>query len=235
MSKEKDKLLNMFKEKKISEKEYKFLSDALDKKSSLDDIESSILLNPFKKVAGMKALMIGVVIMVLMSLLGVAAKMYLDGIFGSVLAFNINTPIKPSFYLLMYQNIVSCLVLSSLFFMSAIFFNKKRMRYIDFLGMVTLSRYPFIILVGCTAFIQTFFPEFYKMDTTHGYEMHFSILRLIDHLFFMTCFIWQIMTYFFALKEASGLEGRRLWISYLVAICLSDVLSTILSRIFLYT
>lgn len=236
MSKEKERLISMLKEKKVSEADYKLLSAALDKKSIFLNMESSMLINPFQKIAGLKALLIGLVIMIMVSILGVIAKVYFDGILGYVLSLNIKAPLKPGFYLLLYQSVVSWLVLTLLFLVCALIFRKKRIRIIDFFGTVALARYPYLISVGYIAALQLFYPSIFNMNAnTTTYEMHLTIAGTISNLVWNICYFWQLTTYFFALKEASGLEGKRLWSSYLVAILLGDIISMVLSRIFLYT
>lgn len=235
MNRENERLKIMLKENKISDSDFKLLAAALDKKSIFLNIESSMLLNPFQKIAGLNALLIGLIIMIGMSIIGLIPKVYFDGIFGCMLSSNIKTEMRPEFYLLLYQNIVNCLVMTILFLASAIIFRQKRIRIIDFFGTVALSRYPYLILVIFIALLYTFDPTFFHEDTSKGYEMHLSIIGTIASFVWTACFIWQLMTLFFALKEASGLDGKRLWASFLIAIFLGDTISIMLSRAFLYT
>lgn len=235
MSKEKLKLMSLLKENKISETDYKLLCAAMDKKSLLLNIESSIFINPFQKIAGFKALLLGLFIMLMMSVLGVIAKVYFDGILGYVFSLNIKAHLQPGLMLLLYQNVVSWLVLTLLFLLCALLFRQKRIRVIDFFGTVALSRYPFLISVGYIALLQTLDPSLFNIDSSHGYEMHLTLIGTVTNLIWNVCFFWQLITYFFALREASGLEGKRLWASYLVAILLGDVISITLARLFLYS
>ncbi|WP_238585920.1 hypothetical protein [Legionella nautarum] len=231
MDKEQKRLLAMREENKISEADYQLISAALTKKSIFASIENSVLINPFQKIAGFKALLLGLILMVIMSSVGIAANVYFDGIIGFVFADNIKA-MKPNFFLLLYQNAVVIFILASLFLAAALLLRQKRIRAIDFFGTVALSRYP-ILFVLPIVILQKYL-EPHKEDISKGFELHLTLLGTIGHFVFLICIIWQITTYFFALKEASGLEGRSLWLSFIVTVLLGDVIGLILTRFFLY-
>lgn len=170
MSKEKVKLTDMLRQNKISQSEFEMLATALDKKSIFPNLEESLFINPFRKVAGFKALLIGVGISILMSLFASYSNIYLEGIFGAVLAINLKTQIKPDFMLLMYQATVDWVVLATLFYFAAILCGKYRIRIIDFLGTVALSRFPYLILTGYMALSNWLTPQLYNIDISKGYD-----------------------------------------------------------------
>ena len=235
MNKEQERLLTMRKENKISECDYQMLSNALNKKSIFADIENSMLINPFQKIAGFKALILGLTLMLIMSILGVYGNIYYDGVFGYFVAESLKTTITPGFTLLLYQNIVACLSITVIFLAVAIFFRQKNIRIIDFFGTVALSRYPILISLLFTMLEKYLKPENFIQDVSKGIELHISIIGIIGHFVFFICLIWQIMTYFSALKEASGLQGKKLWTGFIIAIILSDVIAGILTRFFFYS
>src|SRR3990167_4812466 len=79
MNTEKIRLERMLKENKITQQDYNTLLVALEKKSFFSKMGSSLLLNPFQKIAGFKALVIGMMILVAMSCIGIIAKVYFLG------------------------------------------------------------------------------------------------------------------------------------------------------------
>lgn len=231
MNKEQKRLLAMLEENKISETDYQLISSALNKKSVFTDIENSILINPFQKIAGFKALLLGLILMISMSLLGTVVGVYFDGILGYMLPIGLKA-MKPNFFLLLYQNAVAIITLSSLFLLAALLFRQKRIRVIDFFGTVALSRYPTFICLFFTM-LQKYLEPF-NQDISKGIELHLTFVGILSYLILLTCIIWQVMTYFFALKEASGLEGKSLWFSFIITVLLGDVIGLILTRFFLY-
>ncbi|WP_235659330.1 hypothetical protein [Legionella maceachernii] len=224
----------MLKENKISEADYLLISAALNKKSVFTNIENSLLINPFQKIAGFRALLLGLLLMITMSLLGVVVNIYFDGSLGFFFPMGLKAAIKPNFFLLLYQNAAAVFITASLFMATALLFRKKRIRVIDFFGTVALARYPLLISLLFTMIEKYLDPSRYNEDITKGIELHLTLIGTIGNLIFLTCIIWQIITYFFALKEASGLGGKSLWLSFIIAILLSDVAGIILTRLFLY-
>ncbi|KTD58899.1 hypothetical protein [Legionella shakespearei] len=234
MIKEQKRLLTMLKENKISEDDYQIISAALNKKSVFSNIENSILINPFQKIAGLQALGLGLILMVAMSLTGIATDAYFDGIIGYMIPLGLKTAVKPNFFLLLYQNAAAVFITASMFITVSLLFRQKRIRIIDFFGTVALARFPLFISILFTMLEKHLSPSHFKEDISKGIELHLTLLGTVGNLIFLTCLIWQIATYFFALKEASGLEGKSLWRGFLIAILLGDVAGIILTRLFLY-
>ncbi len=75
-----EKLANLLSKGKISENEYKLLSTALENKNSKIQSILSIAINPFQKIAGISALIIGVMIILATSYLGILANVHFPGI-----------------------------------------------------------------------------------------------------------------------------------------------------------
>jgi len=235
MTKEKERLLSMLKENKISEDDYKILSASLDKKTSSFVLQLfSLLINPFQRIAGLYSLLAGLVILFSMSYLGVIAKVYFPGILDCLNSSIVSNPKIPlNFFLLAYQNIVSWFVLSILFIIAAKICHQKRMRIIDFFGTVALARFPFLVLVVFLSIVRVLNPSFMDIDLTHGFQIQKSFMTPMFGTVVVICAIWQITTYFYALKESSGLSGKKLWISFISAIILGEMLSSTLTVFFL--
>ncbi len=228
------RLSNMLKEKKITQNDYRLLSEALNKKSFCSEIESSVFFNPFQKIAGFKALLIGLVIMLVMSIVGIYGKLYFDGLLSSSWAMDMKTNYPPSFLLLMYQNIVNVTVLALLFLLFSKIFGKKKIRIIDFFGTVAFSRYPYLILATLFWISQLLDPSLWQAYLSRPVELHFNIINSLMALAFIVCYWWQLLTYFFALKVSSGLDGKKLWISFIISAAAGELIAMHIGRIFLY-
>jgi hypothetical protein len=162
-----------------------------------------------------------------MSILGAYAKLYIGGVLsGPLPAINFKPHINPGFLLLMYQNIIDCISLGTLFYVSAFLCGKRNIRVIDFYGTVALSRFPFLVLMSFVALMFSFDPQLLQIDISEQYNGHLSVIGIATSIFWIICFVWQALTYFFAFKESSGLEGRKLWISYIICVfILGDIIS----------
>lgn len=233
MSKEKDRLIAMVNQGKISAEDFKLLSSAWNKSPSFFSKTILLMVNPFKKIAGLNALIAGFLVLVSMSYLGTIANVYFLGMLSIVNGVVLkNTIVHPNVFLLLYQNVISWLILATLFMISALLFKRKGIRIIDFLGTVALSRFPFLVLTIFLSIIQIVSPSFLNIDVSKGVQFHPSITISLFGFFVISCFIWQIATFYFALKESSGLVGGKLWISFIVAMLLGETISSTLTIIF---
>ena len=234
MLNERERLLNMLMANKISDKDFKTLSEAIEKEPSQMRRIFSMAVNPFQKIAGFYSLLIGLIIIVCMSYIGVVAKLFFPGILSSLNAAVIKNPKAPlNFFMLLYQNIVCWLVLSVIFIIFAKMFQKKRLRMIDFFGTVALSRFPILILTAFISIIQIVNPGFLNINITDGIQFQFSIMMTFFTVIVLSCVIWQIVTYFFALRESSGLSGQKLWISFIGSMIIGELVAQQITTIFL--
>ena len=97
------------KEKKIYQATYNLSLVTRNKKSFFERFSCSFLMNPFQKIAGVKAVVYGGVLILLMSYLGVATNVYFTGPFGVENgAVVTNQSITTHFFLLVYQNLMIC-------------------------------------------------------------------------------------------------------------------------------
>jgi len=233
MTKEKQRLIDMLKENKISEADYKLLSAVIDKKPSRFSSIFSLCFNPFQKIAGFYALISGLMIIIGMSYLGKIGKFYSIGIVGCLNASVIKNPkVAPTFFLLLYQNLIVWLVVAFLFIMFAKIFQKKRLRLVDFFGTVALARFPFLILMIFLVIMRFASPSSMNIDLAKGLPLHPSIFMSLLSAVVILCFIWEIVTYFYALAESSGLVGKKLWVSFILALIFGEIITSPLSMIF---
>lgn len=233
MSAEKERLLKMLDENKISENDYKILLAAIDSKNSKFKFIISLLVNPFQKIAGVKSLVIGVAIIFVMSYIGVLAKLYYSAILDITNATEVLHPKVPlSFLVLLYQNLVIWILLSAVYIIIAKIFRAKKVRIVDFLGTTALARYPYFFFTILFFITQLFVPNFSLYDTAKGY-IHPNILMMLLGVIFLLCGIWQLVAYYYAFKESSGLTHKKLWIGFVVSMLIAEIASLKLAEIFM--
>jgi hypothetical protein len=234
MKQEKERLISMLQEKKISPDEYNLLLAALEKKSFFEKISSSFLINPFQKIAGFKALISGMIVLIIMSYLGVIAKVYFIGALSILNASAVvNQKIEINFFLLAYQNLVAWLVLATLFLISAKILYPKKVRVIDFFGTVALARFPLLVLTLLMAIIRVINPEFLAIDLSKGIPLHPSIMTNVFGVIILCLFVWQITTYFYGFKVSSGLTGKKLWLGFIGSLIVAEYLTSPLTTLFM--
>ncbi len=228
MNNENEKLLQMLKSKKISEEEYKLLTKAMGNKPSYFKGFVNLLINPFQKIAGLYALLLGFGVLLGMSFLGLKAQIYFTGILDAFNASVLKNPmIKMSFLSLLYQNCVNWLVLSVIFILIAKIAKQKGTRVIDFFGTVAFARFPYLLLAVYLWIMRVMEPQFMDMRLEKIIEYSFQLTPLMIFFSMVTtiCVIWQLSTYFHALKISSGIKGKGLWISFIIAMVLGEMIS----------
>jgi hypothetical protein len=164
-----------------------------------------------------------------MSYLGTIAKVYFPGVIDCS-----NTALWPkinfSFLVLIYQNLISWLVITAVFIAITKILRQKRTRIIDFFGTTAFARYPYLLLVGIISIIRLFDPNNGNLiaiatGKTSIHPIMESVFSMIALLFAL----WQIVTYFFAFKESSGLIGKKLWLGFFVAMVSAEAISSLLT------
>jgi hypothetical protein len=221
MSHDKKRLIDMLEEKKISKSEYKTLVKALDKSLNPKKV-LCLLINPFEKIAGSNALILGMLMLLVMSYLGALGKLYFLG------ALSLKVLPGPQaeslgFPALLYQNLVNWALLSTAFLCVAKFIHKQTVRSIDFFGTVAFAHYPYLFLSGFLCALQFWDPSLFE------FKPH-QIVSLSPEMILLTfialaAFIWQIAVYFYAFKESSGLAEKKLRTSFFLALTLTEVLA----------
>ncbi|MBN9289036.1 MAG: hypothetical protein BGO43_01675 [Gammaproteobacteria bacterium 39-13] len=229
MASENERLATLLKENKITQDEYKLLYKALEKPSSVRFV-LTLLINPYQKIAGLWAFVIGIGIILIISYLGSIAKIYFPGLLGILNASMIKSPkMGTDFLFLLYQNTVIWAVLTGLFILAAKFLQQKGVRIIDFMGTVALSRFPYLILTGFLALMRTVNPRFMDVGMEQGLQLKPSILAVIFSSVVIICAVWHIVTYLYALKESSGLSGKKLWISFIACILIGEIIANFIT------
>lgn len=231
MDNEIKKLNQLLEEKKISEDEFKLLSNVfiINKKSS--KFKWSFFVNPFEKIVGVQALFVGLLVILGLCAFAVLHNDNFPGVIDYLYSpynYKLKTEFKITYSFVLYQNIFVCVILSLFYYGASKFYKQKGLRLIDFFGMVTLSRYPYLIQAFLSYIIFMIAPT---TRLTRG-RTPFVIFDIIGGVIVMGCVIWQLTTYFFALKEASGLSGKKLFTAYIISTGVSEIICAIITRQF---
>jgi hypothetical protein len=191
------------------------------KKSLVETISRIFLIDVLQKITGVQALVFGGIVILLMSYLGVFSHVYFITPFGLMSSTAVRQQsITINFFLLIYQNVIICFVLSWLYIIAATIFQPKNVRIIDFIGAVALARFPSLIL---TMLIGALHPS--------GTSFMGSVILFGVACVFLT--VWQIVACFYAFKVPSGLTGIKLWFSIVIAFILVQLLAPSLTMLFL--
>lgn len=222
MNQEQKRLAHLFQTEKISATEFKLLTNALTKKISRWPTIFDLLFNPFPKLTWVYAIVAGLFVVGLMSQIALIASINFPGI----LDYMIISSFRENQYtvlVVLKQIILSWLILSITFILAAKICRQKMLRAMDFFGMVLAARYPYLIITSLLALLNVVIPHIViKVVDPHTLAAKFLLLPILIGVG------WQVVTYFYALKEASGMLGKKLWISFIVSLIIGEYISVIL-------
>jgi len=179
----------------------------------------SFLFNPFHKIAGAKALFMGLVFAIITLI--IAPFSY--SAFDSALGFH-----KAQFENWWSYTAVNCISWISLVFVyciAAILFSKTKFRLVDIVGTTLLARAPLLII----AIIAFYLPELHKEDIQHLDEFHLSFIAIIALISIVLCTIWMVALLFNAYRVSLNIKGNKaIWTFILTLLC-AEILSTFIT------
>jgi len=168
------------------------------------------LINPFERVAGWQALVIGVAVMALTAVIGKLNQVAFDGVLDvhGGATFNLSA----SFIM----QAVNFLALFLTMWLAGVCFSKTKFRAIDMAGTMALARTPMLLLA-----IVCFLPAVPKT--------FLDVPRLI--IFTLICIpfiIWMIALMYNAYSVSCHLKGSRAVVSFIGALLVAEIISKVI-------
>ncbi|QIK60509.1 hypothetical protein G7050_11990 [Dysgonomonas sp. HDW5A] len=186
----------------------------------------SLLINPFVRIAGGKALLIGIVVFVVSILLAYCGNMVFDGVVDAHFSDNVNLGralLVPSIALVIF--IVTLYLTGRLL-------SKSSIRFIDVAGTVTLARTPFI-LISLAVLIpgvydyniiitQNLLAQSYSEITVMQWIVFFSFLAVS-----MIAAIWFVILAYKAFSVSCNISGAKGIMGFVAALLFSEIVAAI--------
>lgn len=186
----------------------------------------SLLINPFVRIAGGKALLIGIVVFVVSILLAYCGNMVFDGVVDAHFNDNVNLGralLVPSIALVIF--IVTLYLTGRLL-------SKSSIRFIDVAGTVMLARTPFI-LISLAVLIpgvydynviitQNLLAQSYSEITVMQWVVFFSFLAVS-----MIAAIWFVILAYKAFSVSCNISGAKGIMGFVAALLFSEIVAAI--------
>jgi hypothetical protein len=187
-----------------------------------------LLLNPFTRIAGLQALILGIVFMLVGALLAALCHARFDGVLD--LHFREDIDFTKPFIDQLFV-FVSLVVV----FYPVARLSGAKPRLIDIAGTFALARAPltFAPLINLDGFLSGF-ASIAEQSLSKGEALLFSGMEMFI-LFLLVCLsllliIWMVALYFHAYKTSTNLKGNRLVIGFITGLILAEILSIYLTR-----
>lgn len=182
------------------------------------------IVNPFIRIAGMKALIWGLAGMLISTGMSWASGYHYHGLLHFGPAPN------PAWWCYLGEHLIVWLIPAALFYLGGVFLTRSRIRMIDVLGTVLFAQLP---LLGMNVInMLPAMKVMNQMDVSVPVEelmkqpdfIMAMILSLVGLPFLILTLVWV----FNAVKVSCNLKGWRLWTVALVGIIGGDIVSRIL-------
>lgn len=179
------------------------------------------LFNPFKFIAGNKALLLGLGAMVITSIVCLLEKQHLDGV------IDVHGPKESPSYIFFIEPAIDwfCLVLPLYLFGRS--FSVSSIRFIDVAGTSALARYPifFIVLASLLSPKQVNDPQKFLQDIqTNPHLMQLLLLAVLTIPFA----IWTVALMYNAYSVSANLKGKKAVWSFIASFVIAEILSKVI-------
>lgn len=172
-------------------------------------LKRTFVLNPFQRIAGWRALLVGVAVMALTAVFGKLNHIAFDGV------LDVHPWTVPNSSMAFAIQAVNFLVLFLTMWLSGVCFSKSKLRAVDIAGTMALSRLPMLLLA-----IICFLPIMPQSQ--------YDIPRLVVFLLvIIPITVWMIILMYNAYTVSCNLKGIRAVVSFIGTLIVAEVLSKV--------
>jgi hypothetical protein len=190
-----------------------------------------VLVNPFERIAGLKALIAGLIIIVITIIIGNNSGVHFDG----VLDIHLNSQPIPLIQDFIMQGL-SLATLILLIVIAGIIWSKS-FRIIDIIGTTFLARFPFLFSSIVGYFLKS--PNISSVSDidallSDANALHnLIILSLWGLITFFPIIIWYLIIQYNAYKVSLGISKKIAVLSCIAIIFIGEIISTVLIMLIL--
>jgi hypothetical protein len=190
---------------------------------------SQWIFNPFYYVAGIKALVIGITVILITGYLGFLENCRFDGI----LDFHFGSMQSPLWHCIS-EGFISWFLLSILLLTAGKIISKSRFRVIDVFGTQALARFPyvFVALVVIIPGIIPIFNNFAKsLLLNHNVSQFFSqdfIAFAFILIIILVMTIWMVALMYRAFRISCNVSGKNAVIAFIICLLIGEIISKVI-------
>lgn len=171
----------------------------------------TLLLNPFKKIAGTQALVLGAAVMVAAAVVAYFSQCHFDGVLDAHVGH------AAPLYVYLIETFVSWAVPVLCFGLAAKLFSTSHVRWIDLAGTIALARYPFLLIAVAAFMVPDIAPA----------SIQISGSLLIASMLMLAGVIWFVMLLYHAVMVSCNFKGPRGVTIFIITLVVAEVVSKI--------
>ena len=177
--------------------------------------------NPFEKIAGWQALILGLIIVVLSGFIGKQANLMFDG------AIDAHFGKEVTYYQTFMMLFIDIACVGAVMYLAGLLVTRN-FRFIDLLGTMTLARAPYLLLSLTGLFVTI--PETAELLANPALIFSNPGFLIFIALSF-PAIIWVIALMYNAWKVSTGAKGSKMIIAFIAGLFVAEVISKILISI----
>jgi hypothetical protein len=192
---------------------------------------NNILFNPFRYIAGIKSLALGLTILLTTAIIGFFSHTH----FPDLISVKNGADFPLSYFVV--QSLVNWIVISLILYLFAVFSSHSRIRIIDIFGTQALARAPYLIasIIGFSGTLEKFGNYVLWTALKTGVETTISsgevTVAILMIIFSLLLTIWLVALMYNAFKVSANLKGTKSALLFIISFVLSMGITIFLNRI----
>jgi len=190
------------------------------------------LFNPFRFIAGFKALLLGLIIIALTSLLGSLSNTHFDG------TLDVHTGLQTAYtgmqlplWLFLAEGLINWLSLALPLYFFGLILSRSSLRFIDVLGTQALARWPYLLTAlvmmppsnkRITRYFMSLAMQGPAADPLNYLDMTVFIFAMLVTILMV---VWMVVLMYRAYSLCCNIKGAKAVITFIISLIGAEVLS----------
>ena len=186
------------------------------------------LFNPFRTIAGSKALFLGVAIILIAAFLGLFSSTHFDGV------LDVHTGQKAPTWLFFAESLIDWMCMVLFLFFSALIVSRSQWRFIDILGTQALSRWPTLLTAlvmlpdANRRFGEYLMSKLGQSSAATTINSTDGVIFFIAAIIAVLMIIWMVALMYKAYTVSCNLKGAKATITFIISLILAEIVSKVL-------
>jgi len=189
---------------------------------------SQYLFNPFRTLAGSKALFLGVSIILIAAFLGSLSNTHFDGV------LDVHTGQKAPTWLFFAESLIDWLCMVLFLFFSSLIVSRSQWRFIDIAGTQALSRWPTLLTAlvmlpdANRRFGKYLISKLSQSSTAATINSTDAVIFFAAAIVALLMIIWMVALMYKAYAVSCNLKGAKAIVTFIISLILAEIVSKVL-------
>jgi len=186
------------------------------------------LFNPFRFVAGARALLLGLAVILISALLGSLSNTHFDGV------LDVHTGQEAPLWLFLAEGLINWLCMAVVLIIFAYVVSRSSFRVIDIFGTQALARWPYLIAAiallppGSQRYTQYLAWKFARIGSEVSCESTDVIFFVLATIIALLTLIWMVALMYRAYSVSCNIKGARAVGTFIAGIIAAEILSKVI-------